>query len=175
MIRPITLAMFVLAAGAGGLLFQVSFEVSALEDRLATLNRAIIDDQESIHVLRAEWSYLNQPSQIEALAQRHLDLVPMKTAQIQSFAALPLRPEAEALDSIEGLEGAGLLLAAAKGLPKLKPVAPRRDGRRDEGTGWRRETKTILVAQRAAEPPATVRTLGDVLNDVMKPNPVRAE
>ena len=52
MIRPTTLAMFVLAAGTGGLLFQISFEVGALEDRLVDLNRAIISDQESIHVLQ---------------------------------------------------------------------------------------------------------------------------
>ncbi|MHA1566623.1 MAG: cell division protein FtsL [Alphaproteobacteria bacterium] len=175
MIRPATLAMFALAAGAGGLLFQVSFEVSALEDRLVTLNRAIVDDQDSIHVLRAEWSCLNQPSQLETLAQRYLDLVPLKTEQIQSIAALPLRPETESPDGMEKLDGAALLLAAAKGLPKLKPVAPRREARPDQGADWPRGTKAIVVAQRATEPPVTARTLGDVLNDVMKPIPARAE
>lgn len=179
MIRPTTLAMFALAAGAGGLLFQVSFQVSALEDRLVTLNRTIVDNQESIHVLRAEWSYLNQPSQLAALAQRHLDLEPMKTAQIQSIADLPLRPVPEAPESLDPLDGAVLLLVAAKGLPKLKPAAPRRDRQADQGADWGGESKAILVAQRTAQPnaqpPARVRTLGDVLNDVTKPIAVRAE
>lgn len=168
MIRPTTLGMFVLAAAAGGLLFQVSFEVAALEDRLATLNRGIISDEESIHVLRAEWSYLNQPSQLEDLAKRYLDLAPMETAQIQDFAALPMRPVPEITDEDE--YPAAMMLAEAKGLPKLKPIAPRRSIRRGQDIVPQQRVQPILVAQ-----PVRARTLGDVLRDVIEPPPTRVE
>ncbi len=170
MIRPTTLAMLLLAASAGGLLFRVSFEVAELEDRLGGLNRAIVKEQESIHVLRAEWSYLNQPSQLAALAERYLDLVPLATEQIQTFAALPLRPLPETLDDDEITADAATLLAEVKGLPKLKPLAPRRHVRARQETVSRPEVAAIFVTQ-----PAPSRTLGDVLNDVMKPSPVRVE
>ena len=62
MMRPATLVLLGLAGVAGATLFSVSYDVSELETRLATLNRQIVDDQEATHVLRAEWSFLNQPA-----------------------------------------------------------------------------------------------------------------
>jgi hypothetical protein len=74
MIRPASCVLLLLAACAGAALFHVSFDVSALDDRLTELNRGIVADQEALHVLRAEWSFLNQPARIEELSQRYLDL-----------------------------------------------------------------------------------------------------
>jgi len=168
MIRPTTLAMFALAAGAGGLLFQISFEVRALEDRLVGLNSKIISDQESIHVLRAEWSYLNQPSRLEDLAQRYLDLAPMETSQIQDFAALPMRPVPDSPEADE--IATAVILADAKGLPRLKPAAPQRARQPDLDSVPEQRAEAILVAQ-----PVRARTLGDVLKDVIDPQAVRIE
>ncbi len=75
-------------------LFHVKYEVQALEEELAGLNAAILKEQQQIHVLRAEWSYLNTPARLEELAARHLDLRPVETAQIGSLSSLPWRPAA---------------------------------------------------------------------------------
>jgi cell division protein FtsL len=83
----LTLAIIV---GVG--LFHVKYEVQALEEELARLNAAILKEQQQIHVLRAEWSYLNTPSRLEELAARHLDLGPVETAQIGSVSSLAWRP-----------------------------------------------------------------------------------
>jgi cell division protein FtsL len=83
----LTLAIIV---GVG--LFHVKYEVQALEEELVRLNAAILKEQQQIHVLRAEWSYLNTPSRLEELAARHLDLGPVETAQIGSVSSLPWRP-----------------------------------------------------------------------------------
>ncbi len=80
----------VLPVGFG--LFHVKYQVQALEEELARLNAAILKEQQQIHVLRAEWSYLNTPSRLEELAARHLDLRPVETAQIGSVSSLPWRP-----------------------------------------------------------------------------------
>ncbi|MCX8230472.1 MAG: hypothetical protein OTJ45_01460 [Alphaproteobacteria bacterium] len=93
MIRPTSAILLILAAAAGGALFHISFEVSELDDRLGTLNRDIRSDREAIHVLRAEWSFLNQPDRLEELARRHLDLQPVTGSQLTSASALPPRPE----------------------------------------------------------------------------------
>ena len=80
-----------LAIGAG--LFQLKHEVQLLEERLADLNRSILSDQEAVHVLEAEWTYLNRPWRLEALAKRHLELAPLAAAQVVTFDQLPSRVE----------------------------------------------------------------------------------
>ena len=65
----ITLAFWIgLVCALGYGVFQVKYEVQEMESRIVQLNRGIVGDQQAIHVLRAEWSYLNQPSRLEALA-----------------------------------------------------------------------------------------------------------
>ncbi|MEM7222151.1 MAG: hypothetical protein AAF495_04190 [Pseudomonadota bacterium] len=80
-------------------LFQIKHEVKRLEEALTREHRAVVANQEAIHVLKAEWSYLNRPGRIAELAERHLALQPITVEQIVRFDALPLRvapvPESE--------------------------------------------------------------------------------
>ena len=91
MIRLSTLLWFGLAAVTGFGLFHLKHEVQALEDELIRLNRSILAEHEAIHVLKAEWSYVNQPQRLQALANRHLDLKPMRPEQLGSVADVPVR------------------------------------------------------------------------------------
>ena len=92
MIRPATLFWIGLAGCVGFGLYHLKNEVQALEDQLFRVNRTILAEQEAIHVLRAEWSYLNQPARLQALATRHLDLQPTKPGQLGTIAGLPPLP-----------------------------------------------------------------------------------
>lgn len=91
MIRPTTVLWMGLAGAVGFGLFQLKHEVQALEDEMFRLNRNIVAEQQAIHVLKAEWSYINQPQRLQALAARHLDLQPMKPVQLGGLADLPMR------------------------------------------------------------------------------------
>lgn len=130
--RPTTLILFALSIVAGGVLFGVAFEVSALEDRLIVLNEEITRDRDAIHVLRAEWSYLNQPERLEGLSRRYLELQPLEGDQFSVFAALPTRPgpdpaPAEATpEEATPAETATSVASAPNAKPRLKPAAPRR-------------------------------------------------
>lgn len=93
MIRPTTVLWMGLAGAVGFGLFQLKHEVQALEDEMFRLNRSIVAEQQAIHVLKAEWSYINQPQRLQALAARHLDLQPMKPGQLGGLADLPMRGE----------------------------------------------------------------------------------
>ena len=100
MIRLGTVLWLVLVAFVGFGMFKVKYEVMDLEDALARTNRAIIADQDAIHVLKAEWAFLSQPSRLAELSKRHLDLVPLGAAGIAAVAgiALDLGPSSPQLD-----------------------------------------------------------------------------
>ena len=86
-------AMFWLAAVAVAAigLFHVKYEVQRLESELKLEHRAILEDQEAVHVLKAEWSFLNRPGRLTDLASRHLGMAPLAPAQIVQIENLPLR------------------------------------------------------------------------------------
>ena len=75
-------------------LFHLKQRVGDFERELDQVNRRIVAHQESIQVLRTEWSYLNQPAMIAELAQRHLGMRPNLPAQLIRLQDLPLRLEA---------------------------------------------------------------------------------
>jgi cell division protein FtsL len=91
LIRTSTLFSLIIVACLGFALFKVKYEVQALEDDLGRINRQINADNEAIHVLKAEWSYLSQPTRVGELARRHLPLAPLTAAQLGSLDTLPLR------------------------------------------------------------------------------------
>ncbi|MBI3706128.1 MAG: hypothetical protein HY246_00290 [Proteobacteria bacterium] len=90
MIRLSTVLWLGLAGVVGLGLYHLKHEVRALESELARLNRAILIEQQAAHVLRAEWSYINQPQRLESLASRYLDLQPIKPVQLGRFADVPM-------------------------------------------------------------------------------------
>jgi len=102
-------------ATAGFGMFQVKFEVQALENQLTDLNRTIRDREEAIRVLRAEWSYLNEPDRLATLAARYLELAPLGAGQLVRFDAVPPRP-------VGGHISAGDAQEAALPVPQPRPV-----------------------------------------------------
>jgi len=62
-------------------LFIVKYQVQDLESTLSQINREISDHRQAIHVLKAEWSHLNEPNRLRYLTARHLDLGPLENAQ----------------------------------------------------------------------------------------------
>jgi len=131
MIRAATLFWVALAGCVGYGLYHLKNEVQALEDELFRVNRTILAEQEAIHVLRAEWSYLNQPARLQALASRHLDLGPTKPAQLGTIATLPpLPPDAGAPPALAALPPSPLPGPAHPAAPRVAAVAlPTRDAR----------------------------------------------
>ncbi len=79
-----------LAAAFGIGLFSVKHEVKDLETQLEALNHEIQQNQEEIHVLNAEWSYLNDPVRLGAQAERHLGMRPVGPAQVATLESLPM-------------------------------------------------------------------------------------
>jgi cell division protein FtsL len=77
-----TLLFFFLAFAVGFILFKVKYEVVEIEQKLDRTIAQIEREKENIHVLKAEWSHLNEPQRLQKLAAKHLDIRPMRTEQI---------------------------------------------------------------------------------------------
>ena len=93
MIRISAIVWVVVLALLGIGLFQVKYNVQSKERELREVRRQIEANYNAIHVLDAEWSYLNDPLRLADLTRRHTGLVPTTPGQIGDFASLPLRIE----------------------------------------------------------------------------------
>lgn len=122
-----------LSAVSVALLALVSFElyngvhrVKSQEQQIASLKTQIAREAEAMRVLKAEWSYLNQPDRLQALARRHLALAPTGASQIVVLTSLPIRGEAMSAPS-PVVEAGDLPSRVVTGvpLPRPKPVAPK--------------------------------------------------
>lgn len=71
-----------LATIAGIGLFFLKYEVKSLERELARTEQRIEENRVAIHVLRAEWSHLNDPERLRRLAEKHLELEPVDPARV---------------------------------------------------------------------------------------------
>lgn len=91
--RAFIIFTWVMLLGATGYtLFHITFEVEALENELARLNKQIVEEQEAVHVLEAEWSYLNRPERIEQLSETFLPMLGrVNPAQVLRLEDLPKR------------------------------------------------------------------------------------
>ncbi len=89
MIRASILLWLVLIAGSGGALYYLKYQVIALEERLAEVRGDIEANRSAIAMLHAEWSYLNDPAQIEAYAEQHLGTRPATVRDIVALADIP--------------------------------------------------------------------------------------
>ena len=82
MTKSIFLAIFI-AITMSIFLFYIKYEVASLEDESQRLNKQILSQKQRIHVLRSEWSRLNDISRIKRLSEKHLKLRKTKPEQIK--------------------------------------------------------------------------------------------
>lgn len=92
MTRFVSLLAIVLVVAAAVGLYRFKGESQQLVREIAELRAQIDDEREQISVLRAEWNYLDQPSRIQQLSDRYLDLSRLDVDQISVVEQLPMRP-----------------------------------------------------------------------------------
>jgi len=125
MINRGALVWMTLAITAGTGLFLLKYEVRAMEDQLVQIKQQTLKNLEAVHVLKAEWSHLNQPRRLEDLGRRLLALEPVSAQQSVTIDDIPMRPEPVGHDmpASDHVKGAPALpevsLAAGQGPPLL--------------------------------------------------------
>ncbi len=127
MSRAVTLVALALTGGVSYGLYQLSYEVQRLDDRLAGMNRQLAQERENIEVLNAEWSYMTRPDVLQERVERYLpDFATVKARQIIPLAEMPLHGAAAAILAAQAPKPAGPRQPpkpAARPLgPAVKPV-----------------------------------------------------
>lgn len=112
--RHTTLLFLLLAGAISVALFSVKYQVQDLEEELIGLNKLIIQERQSIHVLQAEWSHLNNPERLRALAARHLGMKPVVPSQLATFREVE-RLELPSLSENESSRNGAIATALAEG------------------------------------------------------------
>jgi hypothetical protein len=93
MMRPTSIIWLGVILMTGIAVFSVKAAVAGLEEELLRVRKEVAHDQEAIHVLNAEWSYLNQPTRLAELAKRYLpQLAPIATVQYADQGRLEQLP-----------------------------------------------------------------------------------
>lgn len=98
--KSIMMSIWLLGAAITGIgLYGIAYEVEQMEKELAALEREIIEERETMHVLEAEWTYLARPERIEDLSRQFLPRMQSLTAErIGGYDDVPFRPLPDVLD-----------------------------------------------------------------------------
>ncbi len=93
MIRSATFGGLVVGSLLAVFVFAIKYEVQDLESDYTEMNRSIERERQSIHVLLAEWSHLNEPARIRELARKYLGLEGLTVGQVGDVNQIPMRAD----------------------------------------------------------------------------------
>jgi cell division protein FtsL len=90
-LRKSSFALIVLSLLMGVGVYHLKHRVSNTASELRNVNTKILDTKESLHILKAEWGFLNSPKRLARLSNRHLKLKPVRAIQIASLQTINRR------------------------------------------------------------------------------------
>ena len=88
MIRPVTCICFLLAGASGLYLYQSKHRVQVLDREIEQTVRATDAMREQIRVLHADWTLMNDPQRLQALADQFLSLKTVTPGQFTTMAEI---------------------------------------------------------------------------------------
>ncbi|AWM86427.1 hypothetical protein [Microvirga sp. 17 mud 1-3] len=95
MIRLLHIIAISLLIASAGYAYSVKYDTLFYVEQVAKLKSKVQRERDAIAVLQAEWQYLDRPDRLQAAADQHLDLQPLKIQQLARLSDLPDRPARE--------------------------------------------------------------------------------
>lgn len=96
MSRLSTLVWMLVVVISSFVLYRVKYEVQSLRMQVADISHELEKERESLHVVAAEWAYLNRPERIKSLAAKYLQSDYLMVEQIAEVEAIPFPRKQEA-------------------------------------------------------------------------------
>ena len=88
---------------AAFMLYKVKYQVQALKTQVAETSHELEREKQALHVVAAEWAYLNRPERLQKLAAKYLPSADMTVGQIAEVEAIPF--PGQAMAAVDGEEG----------------------------------------------------------------------
>jgi len=95
MLKTLNVLLVAAMLGAASYTYKIKHEAEELEQQVAKIDHKIALEKETIALLDADWTLLNQPSRLQRLAtiyEDELQLKPMRPDQIVASDELPAEP-----------------------------------------------------------------------------------
>ena len=90
---------------AAFMLYKVKYEVQSLKSEIAEKSRELEQEKQALHVVAAEWAYLNRPERLQKLAVKYLASSDVTVNQISDIEAIPFPGQTQAsIDAEEGVK-----------------------------------------------------------------------
>lgn len=104
-LRILNFAVIGVLVLAAAWVYRIKFDATVQAERLAKLRSEVRHERDEIATLRAEWSQLDNPARIEALAKRFLHLKTITPTQFDTLDRLPDRPPQNVTASTDPIGG----------------------------------------------------------------------
>jgi hypothetical protein len=91
-LRLLHLVVIAGLVSAAAYVYKIKFDATVQAEKVAKLRRDIQRERDAVALLHAEWARLDNPTRIQGLADRHLDLRPVEATQFDDLGRLPPRP-----------------------------------------------------------------------------------
>jgi len=95
-VRLLNMVIIGALIAAAAYVYRIKLDSTVQAEHLAKLRIELRHERDTIAALRAQWSQLDNPVRIEALAKRYLQLRPITPTQFDSLDRLPERPTQDA-------------------------------------------------------------------------------
>jgi hypothetical protein len=95
MLKTIDIVLIAIMVSAAAWTFKIKHEAELIEDQVQVVERKAALERETISLLEADWSLLNQPDRLQHLAEAFkadLALEPLRPEQIVEPDELPAEP-----------------------------------------------------------------------------------
>lgn len=97
MFRTQDVALIALMVATAGGTYKIKHDAQVSLKQITQLQRDIRFEEDSMELLKADWSLLTQPARLQKLAENYgseLSLAPLNAHQIVGLADIPLKPPA---------------------------------------------------------------------------------
>lgn len=72
--------------------YGIKYDTLYYSEEIAKIRARLHKERDAIAVAKAEWVLLTRPERLQAMVDRHLDLVPLTVSQLARLSDLPVRP-----------------------------------------------------------------------------------
>jgi len=77
-------------------LYEAKYAVQSLKSQVAETSRQLETEKEALHVVAAEWAYLNRPQRLQQLADKYLSSSDVTVDRVADIESIPFPAKMQA-------------------------------------------------------------------------------